>query len=98
MLKNAKTFSSFSVNNIEKAKGFYNQTPGLQFSEVPGMNDLVTLNMEDGSNVLIYQKPDHIPATFTVLNFQVKELEKTVDELTKRGIRFEQYEGELKNR
>ena len=96
MLKNAKTFSSFSVNNIEKAKGFYNQTPGLQFSEVPGMKDLVPLNMEDGSNVLIYQKPDHIPATFTVLNFQVKELEKTVDELTKRGIRFEQYEGELK--
>ena len=93
MLKNAKTFSSFSVDSLEKAKEFYSQTLGLEVVET---QEGLELRLE-GGNVFLYPKPDHAPATFTVLNFLVDDIDTAVDDLTKRGVKFEMYkEGMLK--
>ncbi|HXV96881.1 MAG TPA: VOC family protein [Anaerolineae bacterium] len=94
MFKETKAFSGFSVNDIQKAKAFYGQTLGLEVSEVPEMGGLLTLHIAGGSNVLIYPKPNHTPATFTILNFPVDNIEQAVEELTKRGVRFEIYNEE----
>jgi len=88
MLKDSKAFSGFSVDDIQKAKEFYGQTLGLKVSESHG---LLTLHLAGGNNVLIYPKPNHAPATFTILNFPVDNVDKAVDELAKRGVRFEIY-------
>jgi predicted enzyme related to lactoylglutathione lyase len=97
MFKDTKAFSGFSVNDIQKAKAFYSQTLGLEVSEDTEMGGMLTLHIAGGSNILIYPKPDHTPATFTILNFPVDNIEQAVDELTKRGVRFEIYnEEELK--
>jgi len=88
MLSNSKAFSGFSVNDIQKAKEFYGQTLGLEVSE---SNGLLTLHLPGDNKVLIYPKPNHAPATFTILNFPVDNVDKAVDELTKRGVRFEIY-------
>lgn len=95
MLKESKAFSGFSVDNIQKAKEFYGVTLGLDVAEMPEMN-LLTLYIKDGSRIIIYPKPDHTPATFTILNFPVNDIEKAVDELTRKGVKFEQYGGQLK--
>ncbi len=95
MFKESKAFSGFSVNDIQKAKDFYGQTLGLDVSE-PKMEGQIELHISGGTNILIYPKPNHTPATFTILNFPVKNIEEAVDELTKRGVRFEKYEGDLK--
>jgi catechol 2,3-dioxygenase-like lactoylglutathione lyase family enzyme len=87
MLEKSKTFSSFSVNDTKKAKEFYSRTLGLDVSE---SNGLLSLHLP-GNEVMIYAKPNHSPATFTVLNFAVDSVDKTVDELTQRGVRFETY-------
>ena len=89
MLKHSKGFSGFSAGNIQTAKKFYSETLGLDVTESHG---LLTLRLAGGNNVLIYPKPNHVPATFTVLNFPVKDVELAVDELTKRGVRFEMYD------
>jgi len=89
MLKSSKAFSSFSVNDSEKAKQFYTKTLGLEVSEVPEMKGLLNLHVKGSENIMIYPKPNHQPATFTVLNFMVKDVEKTVDELTGKGVKFE---------
>ena len=89
MLGDSKAFSGFSANDIEKAKEFYGRTLGLKVSET---NGLLTLHLAGGSNVLIYPKPNHTPATFTVLNFPVDDVDQAVDELTKRDVRFEIYD------
>lgn len=97
MLKQSKAFSGFSVNNIQAAKDFYGQMLGLEVSEVPEMQGILNLHITGSNSILIYPKPDHTPATFTILNFPVGNLEETVNELTKRGVRFEIYnEGQLK--
>ena len=88
MLKNSKAFSGFSANDIAKEKEFYAGTLGLDVSEAHG---LLTLRLGGGHNVIIYPKPNHVPATFTVLNFPVDDVDLAVDELKKRGVRFEQY-------
>jgi catechol 2,3-dioxygenase-like lactoylglutathione lyase family enzyme len=88
MLGKSKAFSGFSVNDTQKAKEFYSRTLGLEVSE---SNGLLKLHLAGGTTVLIYPKPDHAPATFTILNFPVDTVDKTVDELTKRGVRFEIY-------
>jgi catechol 2,3-dioxygenase-like lactoylglutathione lyase family enzyme len=93
MFKDTKAFSGFSVNDIQKAKEFYGKTLGLEVSETHG---LLNLHLAGGTKVLIYPKPNHSPATFTILNFPVDNIEEAVDQLTKRGLRFERYEGELK--
>jgi catechol 2,3-dioxygenase-like lactoylglutathione lyase family enzyme len=89
MLKNSKAFGGYSVDNIEKAKQFYSETLGLDTS---GNMGLLTLNIPGSSKVIIYPKPNHTAATFTVLNFPVDDLEATVDALTKKGVVFEQYD------
>jgi predicted enzyme related to lactoylglutathione lyase len=89
MLRDSKAFSGFSANDIPKAKEFYGQTLGLKVSE---SNGLLTLHLADGNNVLVYPKPNHTPAAFTVLNFPVEDVDQAVDELTKRGVRFEIYD------
>lgn len=92
--KNTKAFSSFSVKDLDEAKRFYGQTLGLEVSE---SDEGLILQTKGGIDVFIYPKPDHTPATFTVLNFVVDDVEGAVDELTKMGIRFQIYEkGELK--
>jgi catechol 2,3-dioxygenase-like lactoylglutathione lyase family enzyme len=93
MLRNTKPFSSFSVDDLRKAKDFYRKTLGLEVKEEgPGLE----LHFPD-NNIFIYPKKNHVPATFTILNFPVKDVEATVDELSSRGVRFEKYEeGELK--
>jgi len=88
MLKNSATFSSFSANNLEEAQAFYQDVLGLNVTkEAMGV---LSLHLND-NKVMIYPKPDHTPASFTVLNFKVDDVEKTVDELTARGVKFEHY-------
>jgi catechol 2,3-dioxygenase-like lactoylglutathione lyase family enzyme len=89
MLEESKAFSGFAAPDMEKAKEFYGQTLGLRVSEGHG---LLTLHLAGGNNVLIYPKPNHVPATFTVLNFPVSDVDQAVDELTKLGVRFEIYD------
>jgi predicted enzyme related to lactoylglutathione lyase len=94
MLKDTNAYSGFSVDDVPRAKEFYGQTLGLEVSDV---NDMLELRLGGGARVLVYPKPNHVPATFTILNFPVDNVEQVVDELTKRGVQFEIYDqGELK--
>ncbi len=94
MFKNSKAFSSFSVNDIQKAKEFYSNTLGLEVHDNP--MGVIELHIAGSNNIMVYPKPNHEPATFTVLNFPVDDINKAVDELTAKGIVFEQYGGEIK--
>lgn len=89
MLHTSHAFSSFAVDNMERAKEFYQKTLGLKVKDNP--MGILELELEGETTILVYPKPDHVPATFTVLNFPVRELEKTVALLTERGVQFEQY-------
>ncbi len=91
MFKNARTFSSFSVNDLAAAKKFYQGTLGFQVSEPMGQ---LQLDLAGGTRVFIYQKPDHTPAGFTVFNIEVESVDQAVDSLRERGVRFEQYDRE----
>jgi catechol 2,3-dioxygenase-like lactoylglutathione lyase family enzyme len=93
MFKAKAAFSGFSVDNLAKAKEFYTQTLGLKVDD-PGMG--LRLHLPGGSTVFVYPKEDHQPATFTILNFEVDDIDEAVDELTSRGVQFEHYEGDLK--
>jgi catechol 2,3-dioxygenase-like lactoylglutathione lyase family enzyme len=87
----SKAFSGFAVPDIEQAKQFYGDTLGIEVTEEHGM---LTLHLNGGERpTLIYPKPDHEPAGFTILNFQVEDVEKAVDELDARGVQMEKYEG-----
>jgi catechol 2,3-dioxygenase-like lactoylglutathione lyase family enzyme len=88
MLDKSKAFSGFSVNDTQKAKEFYSRTLGLEVSE---SNGLLKLHLAGGTTVLIYPKANHAPATFTILNFPVDSVDKAVEDLAKRGVRFEIY-------
>ncbi len=90
MLKDSHAFSGFSSNDIAKAREFYATTLGLDVTEANGM---LRLNLAGGGKVLIYPKDDHEPASFTVLNFPVKDIDAAVDGLTNAGVEFERYEG-----
>ena len=94
MFKNTKAVSSFSVDDLQKAKQFYSETLGLDVTE--GSMGILNINLAGGGKIFVYPKPNHTPATFTVLNFPVPDVEKTVDELTAIGITFEQYDGQIK--
>jgi catechol 2,3-dioxygenase-like lactoylglutathione lyase family enzyme len=89
MLDKNKAFSSFSVNDIEKAREFYGNMLGLEVSGGPEGTLVVPLSGD--AKALMYPKPNHQPASFTVLNFPVDSVDKAVDELSKRGVRFEIY-------
>jgi catechol 2,3-dioxygenase-like lactoylglutathione lyase family enzyme len=90
MFENTKAFSGFSVDDVPKAKQFYDETLGLKVSEENGN---LTLHIAGDRDVLVYPKPNHEPASFTILNFPVDDIEATVDALSERGVQFERYEG-----
>ena len=92
MFENTKAFSGFSVDDVQRAREFYGETLGLRVSE-DGEHGLLFLHIAGDRETLIYPKPDHTPATFTVLNFPVEDIEKAVDELAARGVSFERYAG-----
>jgi catechol 2,3-dioxygenase-like lactoylglutathione lyase family enzyme len=92
MFKDTHAFSGFSVNDIPRAKQFYGETLGLNVTEENGM---LVLHLAGGGTVLVYPKENHEPATFTILNFPVPDVEETVDRLTQAGVPFEHYEGDL---
>ncbi len=92
MFKDTQAFSGFSVDDIPRAKQFYGETLGLNVSED---NDMLMLNLAGGGQVLVYPKENHEPATFTILNFPVPDVEEAVDRLTAAGVKFQHYEGEL---
>jgi catechol 2,3-dioxygenase-like lactoylglutathione lyase family enzyme len=90
MFANTKAFSGFAVDDVEKARAFYADTLGVRTSEEHGM---LTLHLAGDRDVLVYPKPDHTPATYTILNFPVDDVDAAVDELTSRGVTFERYDG-----
>lgn len=95
MLKDSKAFSGFSVNDTDAAITFYGETLGLQVDQNNDMGGMLTIHINDNSNnILVYPKPNHQPATFTILNFPVKDIEATVKELKARGVKFESYDSE----
>lgn len=90
MLGTSKAFSGFSVDDIEGAAKFYGETLGLKVEED---NGLLTLHLAGDTEVIAYPKPNHAPASFTILNFPVPDIDRAVDGLTERGVRFERYDG-----
>lgn len=88
MFKAKRAFSGFSVDDIAEAKRFYEETLGMDVTEDHG---LMHLRIGGGADVLVYPKSNHAPATFTVLNIPVSNVDEAVDELAKRGVRFETY-------
>jgi catechol 2,3-dioxygenase-like lactoylglutathione lyase family enzyme len=93
VFKHTHAFSGFSVDDIQKAKEFYGQTLGLEVSET---KEGLALRIAGGCQVFIYPKPNHTPASFTILNFPVHDIDQAVDALRELGVRFESYEGEMK--
>jgi predicted enzyme related to lactoylglutathione lyase len=93
MFKDSKAFCSFSVDDPKKAKEFYGQKLGIEVTETPMPQDttILTLKLGGGGRVLVYPKPNHTPASFTVLNFPVESVEKTVAALGERGVKPEIY-------
>ena len=89
MFEQTKAFSGFSADDIPAAKEFYGETLGIPVSEEHG---ILTLHIAGGRDTIVYPKADHVPATFTILNFPVPDIEAAVDELTDRGVAFEYYD------
>jgi predicted enzyme related to lactoylglutathione lyase len=89
MFQETKAFSGFSVNDLVAAKEFYGQTLGLDVEEIPAG---LMLRIAGGNGIVIYPKGNHTPATYTILNFPVDDIEQAVDELTSKGVTFEHYE------
>jgi len=92
MVATKRMFSSFAVKDVEAARGFYEGTLGLRVSEENEMG-LLVLHLGDGCDVMVYPKPDHAPATYTVLNLAVADIDAAVADLAGRGVRFETFEG-----
>ncbi len=90
MFRDTKAFSGFSVDDIPAARTFYGDTLGIDVTEANGM---LTLHLAGDRETLVYPKPDHTPATYTILNFPVDDIERAVDDLVARGVRFERYAG-----
>ena len=89
MFRDTKAFSGFSVDDVARAKAFYGDTLGVETSEE---NGILTLHIAGDREVIAYPKEDHTPATFTILNFPVDDIEAAVDALTERGVTFERYD------
>jgi predicted enzyme related to lactoylglutathione lyase len=90
MFTNTKAFSGFAVDDVEKARAFYGETLGIETSEEHG---IMTLHLAGERDTIVYPKPDHTPATYTILNFPVADIDQAVDELAARGVRTEHYPG-----
>ena len=89
MFETAKAFGSFAVDDLAAARKFYGETLGLQVSEEGGP---LMLHLADNQRILVYPKPDHTPASFTILNFPVDDIDQAVEELTARGVPIQRYE------
>jgi len=92
MLKDSKAFSGFAVRDLDVAKRFYGETLGLDVQAVEGNELLAQLNLAGDTTVLVYPKPDHEPATYTILNFPVADIESVVRDLKGKGVPFESYD------
>jgi catechol 2,3-dioxygenase-like lactoylglutathione lyase family enzyme len=90
MFADTKAYSGLAVTDLRRAREFYGGTLGLRTSEEHG---LMWLHLAGGRDMLVYQQPDATPASFTILNFEVDDIDETVDALSARGVRFERYEG-----
>jgi len=93
MLANNKAFSGFAVDDIAKAREFYGETLGLRVDVLDEEHGLLRLDLAGDRETLVYQKPDFTPATYTILNFEVDDIDEAVDGLSGRGVTFERYEG-----
>jgi catechol 2,3-dioxygenase-like lactoylglutathione lyase family enzyme len=93
MFANTKAYSGFAVDDIQKAREFYGETLGLKTSTMSEENGMISLDLAGDRGTLVYQKPDFVPATYTILNFPVDDVDEAVDELAARGVRFERYDG-----
>ena len=91
MLTSRRAFSGFSVDSIARARDFYSGQLGVEVQDMD--NGLLTLHLADDYEVIVYPRPDHTPASFTILNFAVEEIERAVDELGAAGIETIRYEG-----
>jgi catechol 2,3-dioxygenase-like lactoylglutathione lyase family enzyme len=91
MFESTNAFSSFAVDDIDAARSFYGDTLGLKVTD--GEMGFITLHLAGERPTMIYPKPDFTPAGYTVLNFQVDDVDKAVDELSSRGVEFERYDG-----
>jgi catechol 2,3-dioxygenase-like lactoylglutathione lyase family enzyme len=95
MFGTTKAFSGFSTNDTEAAKNFYSETLGIKVTED---NGLLTLHLDDGARpTLVYPKEDHVPATYTILNFPVDDIDEAVDSLVAKGVTFEKYQDSLQD-
>ncbi|RLP79458.1 VOC family protein [Micromonospora sp. BL4] len=93
MFTDTKAFSGFSVDDTGRAERFYGETLGLRVTRDDAMGGLLTLHIAGDRPVLVYPKDDHTPATYTVLNFPVDDIDRAVDELLARGVHFARYDG-----
>jgi len=93
MLTDTKAYSGFAVDDVDRAREFYGDTLGLKTTMLDEENGLMALNLAGGRDTLVYRKPDLAPANYTILNFEVDEVEAAVDELSARGVSFERYDG-----
>src|SRR5437870_1860304 len=91
MFKDTKAFSGFSVDNLDKAKAFYGELLGI---DVKQQREGLVLNISGGGKIFVYPKPNHEPATFTILNFSVPSVDEAVDQLTAKGVEFLHYNEE----
>ena len=92
MFKDTKAFSGFATDDLGAAQRFYGETLGIE-TELLEEGNLLVLKLAGGRDTLVYHKPDFTPATYTILNFEVDDVEATVDELTARGVELERYDG-----
>ena len=90
MFRNTEAFSGFAVKDVESARKFYGDVLGIEVTEEHG---LLNLHLAGGRDTLAYPKADHVPATYTILNFPVPDIDAAVDELAARGVTFERYDG-----
>ena len=93
MLGNSKAFSGFAVKDLDAARRFYGETLGLEVSILDEQNGLMELRLSGDRTTLVYRSPDATPASYTILNFPVDDIDQAVDELASRGVRFERYDG-----
>jgi catechol 2,3-dioxygenase-like lactoylglutathione lyase family enzyme len=93
MFEDRMAFSGFAVDDVDKAKEFYGETLGLRTEVLDPQEGLLVLHIAGDRDTFVYRKPDFVPATYTILNFPVEDIDAAVDELASRGISFERYEG-----
>jgi predicted enzyme related to lactoylglutathione lyase len=93
MLADSRAFSGFAVDDLQQARQFYGETLGLKTTVLDEEHGLMALNFDGERDTIVYVKPDFVPATYTVLNFPVEDIDAAVDGMTERGVSFERYEG-----